>query len=900
VPICRRFLACLSLSFASLAVAAEPTAPFPRALDGAAIAVKTLDSILDDALLLGNGDVNALLYTDGGSLVLRLTKNDVWDARLDAQRDPPLPTLARLKQLGAGQWPDRNLILPEGSTWKGPDSYHAHPYPCPRACAVVRIGSNPTRPSWRCIRTQGSHNAWERKASAAVMSIDGRKQASNGYAYGPLDLSTDDYTSLRVRLSGSENAQFYIDILDTEGRDFFGHQWMPTPTAPEERVFKLPPGKHAGRIILYTWTEDGTRAENRFEAVTFEGPKGTVAVDLSLPAPAPCPARLDIRRAVAHVAGEPKATVRALAHRNAFLIETAAIATLVPIRAADLPVTTGERDGVVWLEQRIPGDGDWQGMSFAVALASRGGRRAIAIATSEDTTRAKNPPPLVERAVVMARSVAEAETAQLVQDHEAEWARFWARSGIDIDDALLRNTWYQNLYFLRCVTKPGVVAPGLFASLVNDTPAWHGDYHTNYNIQQTFWTAYAANHPELTEPYDRLIWRYSERARWLARKLFGCGGAYYPHVLFAYEPPPEACTSPTRRQYIHHVWGFTLGVAGFTVQPLWWHYKYEPDRTFLARVAYPAVRDVAVFYAEFLDQCERGEDGKAVLAPSVSPEHWGWTPGFKRNRNCTFDIAMARYTLEAAIEGATTLARDAGLVARWHKALALLPPYPTTQGDTPIVVDVADAPPITYNIPVPTTPVFPGDVVTWQSPAAERELFARTLGGLRWNGNNAMVMLAVARARLSLPGTLEWLRAETKARLRPNGTVTLGRLGAHFNRFGHYTEQFATTMAVTELLVQSVGDVVRVFPAWPLERPASFRALRAQGGFLVSAACRGGKVRELAITSTAGGKLRVVSPWPTLAVRRGDGPPSPLGPDAHGIVALDTRPGERLVFQPGR
>ena len=77
--------------------AAETAAPFPAALDGAAIAVPTLDGILDYSLILGNGDINALLHAEGGNLVLRLTKNDVWDARLDSKLDPPIPTLARVK-----------------------------------------------------------------------------------------------------------------------------------------------------------------------------------------------------------------------------------------------------------------------------------------------------------------------------------------------------------------------------------------------------------------------------------------------------------------------------------------------------------------------------------------------------------------------------------------------------------------------------------------------------------------------------------------------------------------------------------------------------------------------------------------------------------------------------------
>ncbi len=123
--------------------------PFPKSLDSAAIAVDRLDDILKYSLILGNGDINALLYEEDGSLILRITKNDVWDARLDTANDPPLPTIARLKQLAQGQWPDRNWILPEGYKLEGKDSYHANPYPCPRACAVVRIGTQSGKPAAR-------------------------------------------------------------------------------------------------------------------------------------------------------------------------------------------------------------------------------------------------------------------------------------------------------------------------------------------------------------------------------------------------------------------------------------------------------------------------------------------------------------------------------------------------------------------------------------------------------------------------------------------------------------------------------------------------------------------------------------------------------------------------------
>ncbi len=895
----------LTVAFCGLAFGAadmNPTAstiPFPEALTDAEIRVVGLNSLLDDALLIGNGDINALIWTDRGAPALMLTKNDVWDGRLLTENDPPLPTLSRIKALGRSGKPIKDPILPEGVTWSGPDSYHAHPYPCPRACARLVLG-RAGRTSWHAIREQGAHNAWQRRGNVTVMSIEGNKGASNGYACGPLDLSTDDYARLRVRLSGSENARYFVDVMAPDRKNVLNSKWIDSPTEPTERVFDLPAGKRIGELILYTWTEDGRRAENRFEAVTFEGAKGRHTIDLTLTVPSTCAGRLDLRRAAAFVKGAPdgpaKAEIRALDDRNVFLIRTPVDVQLVDLKNKELPaVTRGQREGATWFEQTLPGDPDWPGMRFAVALATRGDDKAVAIVTSSES---KDP---ARAAVELARSVLAADRSQLIAQHEAGWQRFWSRSGVKLDDPMLQRTWYRSLYFLRCVSKPGVVSPGLFAGLVNDTPAWHGDYHTNYNIQQTFWGCYAANHPELAEPYDRLIREYLPRAQWLVRQVFDLPGAYYPHVLVAYEPTdPARCKSAVGRQYIHHTWGMTIGVAGFTVQPLWWHYKYAPDRVLLAETVYPPLREVARFYAAFVEQCDGGAGGKVRLGPSVSPEHWGWRPNLDRNYDCAFDIAMVRYTLGAAIEAARTLERDEALVGQWRSALDRLPPYPLHGKDKPVVVDVAGAPPTTYNISVPATPVFPGDVVTWQSPADERALFVRTIDGLKWNGNNATVMLAVSRARLGMPDTQAWLRTEVETRTRPNGTMTLNRLKPHhhFNDFGHYTEQFGTGMAVSELMVQSVGDVIRLFPALAPKGTASFRDLRTQGGFVVSASCDARSVRSLEITSTVGGALRLVSPWSSIEVRRaGKGDYESLTPDAARVVRLDTRAGERLAFR---
>jgi len=899
----------LCLTVCSSTSGAERSVPFPAAVNASGITQKNLSPMSQHALLLGNGDINGLLFCEGANLVLRVTKNDVWDARLDTSNDPPLPTLERVKELAAGEWENRSWILPEGYKLKGRDGYHAYPYPCPRPCVLVRVGHRATGGGgtsagrWRRIRAQGAVNKWQRRGDAAVMTVAGKAGASNGWAFAPVAISTDAYPKLRVRLCGSENARYFVDLIGRPRRMILNSKWIETPTTPGGRVFDLPAGQTVEKVILYTWSEDGKPAENRFEAVTFEGAGGKLEVDLSAKAVnAPVgggAAFLSVLRAEAVVSGvkegPPAATVMALADRNVFLIVTEGQS----IRLEALPLSrtpppkTGRQGEIEYVTQAFPGDGDWGGMSHAVALARTKTHALVAVVTSLE---ARDP---LAAAVRLLTDTLAVKATQLVRTHHAEWRRFWSASGIDVDDEFLRDLWYRNLYFLRCVSKPGVECIGLYASLVgNGVPAWHGNHTLNYNNQQTFWSAFPTNHVELAQPYAALISRYLPRARWLCKRVFGFEGAYIPHVVLSHEPPdPTKCKTHNRRQYLHHVWGMTIGVSGFAVQNLWLQYKYAPDRALLAKTAYPAVRDVARFYANFVDQCERDAGGKVVLAPSVSPEHWGWHPKLARNRNCAFDIAYARWTLGAAIEGARTLGRDKELAARFERALTLLPLYPTTKTEKPVVVDVQDAPPITYNIVVPATPVFPADLVTWRSPAAQRELFARTIKSLRWNGNNSSILLPVARARLSMPGTFEYLKSTLGARLRPNGTLGLNRIGSGINRNGHYTEQFAASMAVTELLLQSVGDVIRVFPAWPREENAAFRALRAQGGFLVSAGLTDGKIGPVEITSTVGGPLQLKSPWPTIR-RRGQEPTLPA-PDSHGIVRLKTRPGQRMVFEPG-
>ena len=104
-----------------------------------------------------------------------------------------------------------------------------------------------------------------------------------------------------------------------------------------------------------------------------------------------------------------------------------------------------------------------------------------------------------------------------------------------------------------------------------------------------------------------------------------------------------------------------------------------------------------------------------------------------------------------------------------------------------------------------------------------------------------------------------------------------------------------------ELIVTNKDEPrwIRVFPAWPQDKPASFYNLRSQGGFLVSASQFGSGIREIKIFSTVGGTCRLASPWPGISVSMDEGGQAkPLTMDAERIVELETRPNQYLIFRP--
>jgi len=382
-----------------------------------------------------------------------------------------------------------------------------------------------------------------------------------------------------------------------------------------------------------------------------------------------------------------------------------------------------------------------------------------------------------------------------------------------------------------------------------DAALWHNDFHLNEIRAEPVLTL---GRFEEVRAYADMIRTLLPRARENARDAYGLPGAMYPLVHF-----PLRCRGVAR---VNITWELDLGLNGLAAKPLWLYYRYTGDRDFLGEAAYPVMAEGARFCAAYMSE---GDDGCLHLEPTVSPEHWGITPNFERNRDCTSALTLTRYLLRSAARAARLLGRDADEAAMWEAKADRLAPYPTWQTPSGSVwVDVAGAPPIEYNIPVPLSPLFWGDDVGLDSGAEALELARRTLEQIQVWQPHSFYLDRHVRPRLGLPPSSP-----------PVGPENL------------------------LLSYQSI----RLFPAVPPEAEIEMEDFRAEGGFRVSARYGAGRVDDVRLHSELGEMCWLALPWAGRGVEVRAGARRALvgGADAGEThVAFATEAGKTYRVQP--
>ncbi len=558
-------------------------------------------------------------------------------------------------------------------------------------------------------------------------------------------------------------------------------------------------------------------------------------------------------------------------------------------RSGMLPPPQYELDGALaLLTQTIPGDDNVDPFTYVVAAYcpvgvdfhfGPGGEPVLDAAEAEDRltcftalcTEREGPDP-AGRAVALAQLAGEQGWESLHREHAEAWERIWSANRVELADRNLEQTWYRSTYTLACHARPGGPAPGLFGVAVPyDAPPWRGDRHNNWpEYASLFWGAFASNHLDLALNYAEHTHAFLPTARRIAREIYEGEGAAFGHLFIDY----------SRRYYFDNLWSRSLYLTAINAQNLWWHYQYSLDRDYLERWGYPVMRECADFYVSLVG---KNEPGCYDLWPTVPCEYRGFLKDLALSRNCLYDLALVKFLLRATLEASRLLGVDEDKRDGWRDLLENLPAYATfeVEGKT-VLQDVTgntEIPP--YNHPVGIGPLFPGEDPECFGQGPWRKVAEATL---RWR---------------------KWADFEVMAYARLGDGPTAYRLaggGRAFRRGEDANASWASTrglLNVSELLLSSWDGVVRLFPAWPLDRAARFENLRAKGAFLVSASCEAGEIGPVTIRSEAGATVRMIRPWPRARVIAEETEREVPAQGDGDLVTFATEPGSRYRVEAG-
>ena len=345
-------------------------------------------------------------------------------------------------------------------------------------------------------------------------------------------------------------------------------------------------------------------------------------------------------------------------------------------------------------------------------------------------------------------------------------------------------------------------------------------------------------------------------------------------------------------------YGYSWGIAGQTAVVLWDYYKSAPTPASLERV-YALIRDFGTFYCSLLEKCPL-VDGKRKMGPSYFPEI-----GKYDEFNVCYDISFVTAGMRIAREAAT-LKNDTALLKRIDAVIDQVPTYgtqpdPDQNGQTVIEPwQGVEFKRVGDRHGTMVQGIFPAGIINWFSSPELKGLGIRTINRVEklTTHANSNVTMNIARARLDLTdeaiaNAKMCFSANSKfSHELPNGLFYWAAHGVYI------TEQVAVARFVNELLLQSVADIIRIFPAWPTATDARFTNLLAYGGFEVSAEQTGGKIANVRIISTVGGPVKMVSPWGQTfrVVAQTGGAPVPVT-TSNGISSFATTAGQTYLLE---
>lgn len=476
----------------------------------------------------------------------------------------------------------------------------------------------------------------------------------------------------------------------------------------------------------------------------------------------------------------------------------------------------------------------------------------------------KNDSSAAKSVIQTARDFTWEQLPALREEHKRWWHTFWEKSNVKLYDQTLEHFYYGALYLLACVNRSNAVPAGQYPFCTSDDPAWAGDYHMDQEYLGQNESFFSGNRPELSDGIFAPLLDFMETGRAYAREKMSVVHPDFSSpregILYPVGLGPWGVDSTVHDNDGEPWIGQMVSDASYTGMLFIWQYEYFQDKEWLRKVAYPYIREIADFWTSHIHLIgEFDENGNFSTYGATWEESYG--------KNPITDIGLIKTWLQHAVEYSKLLNIDNKKQSEWEEILTHLPSYPTVlQDGKEVFCEYAGA--ASYRGGCDLQAIYPVEAI---APLTDPELISVAhntldlemayIGAKERVGSTKPFHSAVSAARMGYPvqktvsalksGMLE-IPVSTWLGLRENGTIGGLHCNSEFLEFIHSS------------LLQSSNGILRIFPNWYKDKPASFNNLRAKGAFLVSAAQdENGKLRSLSIESEKGGPctLELPSGW---------------------------------------